>query len=74
MCPQWHRKSCKDCGGFPWQVGPISGTGKCESCAKVRQDANIAAMIQHRGPEFDRWRRRCLAAFGVTLPDEEMTA
>ena len=30
---------------------------------------NARELAAHSGPLFDHWRRRCLAAFGVTVVD-----
>jgi hypothetical protein len=36
----------------------------------MRLTRNVVAMVEHRGPEFDYWRERCLAAFGGVALDE----
>lgn len=35
---------------------------------------NRRAMIAHSGPQFDRWRKRTLAAFGIIELDESRDA
>lgn len=75
MSPQWHGKRCKVCGGTPEEVGPISGTGLCFEHADERRAANLEQLVAHNGPHFKHWRRKTLAAFGVTLPeDDRLTA
>lgn len=71
MSPQWHGKRCKECGGWPAEVGLISGTGLCHGCAQERMLTNNEAISEHKGPAFDHWRRKTLAAFGVTLPEDD---
>lgn len=33
---------------------------------------NYRQLSAHDGPYFEHWRRRCLAAFGVTTIDEPL--
>ena len=66
---RWHPPKCKVCGVTEEEVG-ISATGLCPEHSKQRFEANVMQLIEHRGPFFDHWRARCLAAFGVVLPDE----
>jgi hypothetical protein len=71
MSPQWHGKRCKHCGGIPEEVGPISGSGKCEACARERNVDNLTQLIEHKGPQFEHWRRRLAASVGAQLPDDD---
>ena len=43
---------------------------KCEDCGRGRSRDNLVQLHFHRGPYFDHWRRRCIAALGAVLPDE----
>jgi len=36
----------------------------------MRIEDNFRGLVEHRGPHFEHWRRRCLAAFGVLPVDE----
>lgn len=71
MSPQWHGKRCKVCNGWPEEVGPISGTALCEKCATELITDNLAQLVEHRGPNFHRWRRRLAASVGASLPDDD---
>lgn len=64
--PHYHRKTCKDCGTRDEGGGGISAKGYCLEHAEARRIANNQQLIEHRGPYFDHWRARTLAAFGVT--------
>lgn len=35
-------------------------------------EGNNYQLIEHRGPFFDHWRQRSLAALGVTLADDSL--
>lgn len=43
----------------------LSARYKCQDCIRARINANLHDLHYHRGPFFDHWRRRCLAALGV---------
>lgn len=62
------RDECRVCERSTDEVGPLSARGKCAGCGDRRLLENNAAMRDHRGPYFDHWRRRSLAALGVILP------
>ena len=61
---------CKLCGRHRDECGGLSKRGKCQDCARMMTDANIEGIKAHRGPFFDHWRRRTLAAFGGVPLDE----
>lgn len=65
---------CKGCGGHRNVVGPLSARYKCAECSETRMVENFTALRAHRGPAFDHWRRRTLAAFGVFDVDERDAA
>ena len=47
----------------------FSRTGLCPRCSEVRMLDNHRDLKDHRGPFFEHWRRRTLAAFGVFLDE-----
>jgi hypothetical protein len=61
---------CKGCPKTLAEAGSLSAIGLCQECGEKRRTENLVALKLHRGPYFDHWRTRCLAAFGVTLLDE----
>lgn len=63
------RTGCVICERPPAEVGPLSSRGKCQGCGVARLIDNHVQLIEHRGPFFDHWRARTLAAFGVTSLD-----
>jgi hypothetical protein len=67
---------CKDCDKHrDLEGGMLSATGLCLECADLRKTENMDQLVGHDGPYFNHWRRRTLAAFGVTLPeDDRLTA
>ena len=71
--PRNRRHSCRICERPEEEVGRISARGKCASCGDRLLEENNAAMRDHRGPFFDHWRRRSLAALGVILPGSSST-
>lgn len=56
---------CRVCQRSASEVGHISARGKCAECGDRLLIENHEAMLTHRGPFFEHWRRRTLAAFGV---------
>ncbi len=48
----------------------MSWTGQCPACGEARLRENIVGISTHSGPAFNRWRRGCLAAFGINLLDD----
>lgn len=74
MSPQWHPGSCKVCGGFPEEVGDISGTGLCREHAEERRQENLIQLAAHRGPYFDKWRAAMVAAFTITPSSDSQKA
>lgn len=61
---------CRICGRHFSEAGTISVRGKCAGCGDERIVANHEQLRAHDGPFFDHWRRKMLAAFGVTVVDE----
>lgn len=45
----------------------MSWTGLCGDCGIAIKHANDLALHYKRGPQFEHWRKRCLAAFGVGI-------
>lgn len=62
------RTHCRVCERHVDECGKLSARGKCADCGNARLEANHWQLIEHRGPFFDHWRRRTLAAFGVKTP------
>lgn len=69
MAQHWHPRECKVCGARSPAV-PISQTGLCPDHGRMRRNANLRDLVEHRGEYFEHWRRRCVAAFGGVLLDE----
>lgn len=67
MRPGYRYHRCKLCGGHESEVGTISRRAKCELCATSRVVMNDLELHEKRGPFYDHWRARCLAAFGVGI-------
>jgi hypothetical protein len=59
-----HPLSCRICGVSTFDGVHISARGKCPDCAEAREVANHRQLKAHRGPFFDWWRLRSLAALG----------
>jgi hypothetical protein len=68
------RTECVICERPTSEVGELSTRGKCEGCADGRMLANHSQLVAHRGPFFDHWRARTLAAFGVVEVDSDRDA
>ena len=60
---------CKLCGNPVESRDELTASGYHQACAERKQADYINQLIEHRGPYFDHWRKRCLAAFGVALVD-----
>ena len=60
------RHSCKRCGKLRNPDERFSVRGRCQACGEEPMVANANQLREHRGEFFDHWRKRCLAAFGVT--------
>jgi hypothetical protein len=65
------RTTCRICERPVSEVGGLSARGKCAECGNARLLANHEAMLVHRGPFYEHWKRRTLAAFGVVYLDAE---
>jgi hypothetical protein len=61
------RRNCRACGRHESECGPISWAGYCIEDGLRIKNENAVALHYKRGPQFDHWRRRCLAAFGVGI-------
>jgi hypothetical protein len=59
-----HPRSCRLCGASHFDGVHISATGLCPDCGDRREVANHRQLKEHRGPFFDYWRLRSLAALG----------
>lgn len=70
MPRNYERRRCKQCKRPREIVGTISARGLCDECGVGNKVMNDLQLHEHRGPYFEHWRRRCLAAFGVALVDD----
>jgi hypothetical protein len=61
---------CRVCGRHRDVCGVLSARAKCFDCGLGRVAVNALQLHDHSGYYFEHWRRRCLAAFGVVLPDD----
>lgn len=64
---------CKTCGKPRKQGEMFTARGNHIACGDALMRTNAIQLHQHNGPFFDHWRKRCLAAFGVTVLDETAT-
>lgn len=63
------RNTCRVCGArWPWVY--VSTRGLCHDHSMQRLIEHNTQLHEHRGPHFERWRERCLAAFGVAVTDD----
>jgi hypothetical protein len=58
------------CGRHVDECGRLSARYKCADCGLGRMVDNIGQMIEHGGPNFERWRRRVAASVGAAFPDD----
>lgn len=65
------RAYCVVCGGHVSEVGELSWTGKCARHSMEALTSNVVQMVEHRGPNFERWRQRMAASVGAVLLDEQ---
>jgi hypothetical protein len=61
---------CRSCGREREEGERFSARGKCAECGEGRMIQNARELAASNGPFFEHWRRRCAAAFGVTLMDD----
>jgi hypothetical protein len=62
-------KTCKRCSKHANEVGILSHTRLCASCAEAVLHENIEGLATHSGPRFRAWREGMAAAVGATLLD-----
>lgn len=55
--------ACRGCEKQIHDRSELSATGLCPDCGPRIQREQITQLIEHRGPHFEHWRARCLAAF-----------
>lgn len=70
MGSRWHPSYCRVCGTPATELEPISAQGYCLEHGLQRMNENNVQLAEHRGPWFEHWRRRSLAALGVRLIDD----
>lgn len=56
--------TCKICGGTVAERSELTARGKHLACSERKVREEIHQLVAHRGPHFDHWRARCIAAFG----------
>jgi hypothetical protein len=61
---------CRSCQKITQPPYSVSWRGLCQDCAQARMRANNIQLSEHRGPYFERWRERSLAALGVFAVDD----
>jgi len=52
----------------------MSHTRLCTDCGTERLARNVLGISEHRGPEFQRWRRAMAASVGGVLLDDVQAA
>jgi hypothetical protein len=62
--------TCKDCGAKRAEVGMLSHTRLCGSCAEKRLIENVDGLHYHRSDVMRRWRRGIAASVGAILIDD----
>jgi hypothetical protein len=58
-------KVCRGCLRTVTYRTDLSLTGLCGDCGPRIQNEQVRQLVEHRGPHFDHWRQRCLAAFSA---------
>jgi hypothetical protein len=61
---------CRGCDRPRREGERFSARGKCVECGEGAMIENARQLAASSGPFFEHWRRRCAAAFGVTLVDD----
>lgn len=71
--PDPTRRTCQACGGHDSQVGPISWSGKCLTCAKTAVFENVEGLMDPGSPAaataWPRWRVGMIRAAGGIVPE-----
>ena len=58
------------CGArYPFVL--VSARGLCPAHQKIRREDNMTDLVEHKGPYFEHWRQRSLAALGILPPVDE---
>jgi len=61
-------RQCRHCGRFNSEQSPTSRTGLCPRCGVEALTENIVQMVEHRGPNFLKWRQGMARSVGAELP------
>ncbi len=61
---------CPGCGKEIRDRAELSDRGLCGDCGPRRQREATMQLVNHAGPVFEHWRRRCAAAVGAVLLDD----
>lgn len=73
--PRRHpRQNCRICEGHISVVGDLSARGKCDACGELLEQENLRQLREHRGPFFDHYRYRSIAALGAVPLDHAQRA
>jgi hypothetical protein len=68
--PKAAYKTCRECGKHTNEVGPLSHTRLCRSCAIARSAENYTGLTTRSGDAFAHWRERMAASVGGVLLDD----
>lgn len=68
--PRLDYKNCRACGGHVSEVGLLSHTRLCRTCAIGNVSANIVGMKLKTEPALARWRKGMVASVGGVLLDD----
>jgi hypothetical protein len=68
--PRLDYKTCKGCGRPSTEVGTLSHSRLCITCAVDREESNNFGISRKSGPEFHRWRQQMAACVGGVLLDD----
>lgn len=68
--PRLAYKRCRKCKRSSGEVGELSWTRQCAYCGDSALVENVASMVAHRGPGFEKWRRSMAASVGAVLLDD----
>jgi len=68
--PRFDYANCRGCGGTRAQVGQLSHTRLCRSCAIDAVGSNLEGLQDKSGPALLAWRRAVAAGVGAVLVDD----
>jgi predicted MarR family transcription regulator len=68
--PRADYKTCRECRKHVNEIGPLSHTRLCRSCAIALSAENYTGLTTRSGEAFAHWRRSMAASVGATLLDD----